>query len=329
MKPQALTLAIFVVITCCNHQLGMANTIPQNQPIAGDYLENVFITNTDSLTINQPDTTAIADIKTDSLVALPAKEDIDTAKIDGYKISKQFVRDFGYTTADVITYPFNSWQQRDYVKSAILIGVSGFTYAFLDDPIKEWAQRTRNSHSAFFSDKLQFVGQGYISAGIITTFEIYGLTFKQKKARRVAVLSAESFIISTGICTAMKYLAGRARPNTGEDHDHWYGPQISNKSQTSFFSGHTTAIFSMATVVALEYKNHKWVPPVIYTLSAFAAASRIHDNKHWTSDVIFAALLSHYVAKTVVRLHNKMGNKFYLAPEIGSNYNGLAMRYCF
>ena len=327
MKPEALTLALFIALACCTHQRTTADTLQHGNAIAICSADSVSIT--DSVRIQPPDSTAHVNVYTDSLATMPMSERCDSVVMTAYTLSKQFVRDFGHTTVDVFCYPFTSWENRDYVKSTILVGVTGLTYTMLDDPIKEWAQRTRNNHSAFFSTKLQFVGQGYVAAGIIATFEVYGLAFKQKKARRVAVLSAESFLISTGISTAMKYLAGRARPNTGADHDQWYGPQLTHKSQTSFFSGHTTAIFSMATVVALEYSNHKWVPPTIYSLAVLAAASRIHDNKHWASDVVFAALLSHYIAKTVVRLHKKMGNKFYLAPEIGGNYNGLAMRYCF
>ena len=327
MKPEALTLSIFIVIACCTQQFAVANTIQYSDSRTnGLPCSSVGY---DTLRALPPDSLLQSNSATDSLVAGKSQESKDSSGFPAYKITKQFVKDFMHTTGDVATYPITQWEKRDYIKSIILLGTSGLTYAVLDDPIKEWAQRTRNSHSAFFSDKLQFVGQGYLSAGIVASFEIYGLAARQKKPRRVALLSAESFILSTGICTAMKHLAGRARPNTGADHDQWYGPQVSHKSQTSFFSGHTTAIFSVATVVAIEYSNHKWVPPTIYTLATLAAASRIHDNKHWTSDVLFAALLSHYVAKTVVRLHNKMGNKFYLAPEISGNYNGLAMHYCF
>ena len=327
MKPEALILALFIAIACCTLQQATAGTPHQGCCMSEDTLNRVFVT--DTLLTVPPDTVAAAINYTDTLTVISVSESKDSIPFTLNGAAKQFVRDMGHTTISVATYPIKHWQQSDYIKSALLIGVSGMAYALLDDPVKNWAQRTRNSHSAFFSDKLQLMGQGYLSAGVVASFEIYGLAFKQKKARRVAVLSAESFIISTGICTVIKHLAGRARPNTGEDHDHWYGPQLTHKSQTSFFSGHTTAIFSVATVVALEYSNHKWMPPAIYSLATLAAASRIHDNKHWTSDVIFAALLSHYIAKTVVRLHNKMGNKFYLAPEIGSNYNGLAMHYCF
>ncbi len=327
MKPKALSLAILMALVCITHTFARINN-PQNlDHFIVDHPQNIL--RADTLIIALPDTLPQTLTVSDTISVGLSTENKDTSGFPAYKMTKQFVRDFGHTSVDVAIYPFAHWQNRDYLKAGILLGVSGLTYATLDDPIKAWAQRTRNSHSAFFSNQLQLVGQGYISAGIVASFEIYGIAFKQKKARRVAVLSAESFLISTGICTVIKHLAGRARPNTEADHDQWYGPQLTHKSQTSFFSGHTTAIFSVATVIAIEYKDHKWIPPTIYTLATLAAASRIHDNKHWTSDVVFAALLSHYVAKTVVRLHEKMGNKFYLAPEIAGNYNGLALLYCF
>jgi len=327
MKSEALYLAILLIISCL-----ISGNVQANLPQLIDTVivikpENPAVA--DTLISAPHDTLLQIEMGNDSLVALPCRPESDTRRFPAYRIAKLFVKDFGHTTADVAIYPFTQWENRDYRKAAILIGVTAFTYAVLDDPIKEWAQRTRTSHSAFFSDKFQIVGQGYLTAAAIASLEIYGLTFNQKKARRVALLSTESFIISSGICTVIKHLAGRARPNTGADHDLWYGPNFNSKTKTSFFSGHTTAVFSVATVIAMEYKNHKWVPPTVYTLATLAAASRIHDNKHWTSDVVFAALLTHYVAKTIVRLHEKMGNKFYLAPEIGGSYNGLSMHYCF
>jgi len=327
MKPEALSLAILMALTCVTITFAGTNNHLNHENSIVDHPQNSL--RADTLIIALPDTLPQTLTVSDTISAGLSTENVDTSGFPAYKMTKQFVRDFGHTSVDVAIYPFAHWQNRDYLKAGILLGVSGLTYATLDDPIKEWAQRTRNSHSAFFSNQLQLVGQGYIAAGIVASFEIYGIAFKQKKARRVAVLSAESFLISTGICTVIKHLAGRARPNTGANHDQWYGPQLTHKSQTSFFSGHTTAIFSVATVIAIEYKDYKWIPPTIYTLATLAAASRIHDNKHWTSDVVFAALLSHYVAKTVVRLHEKMGNKFYLAPEIAGSYNGLALLYCF
>ena len=56
-------------------------------------------------------------------------------------------------------------------------------------------------------------------------------------------------------------------------------------SPRSFPSGHTSATFATATVVQQHY-GWKWGAP-IYAVGGYVSISRMVDNKHWASDVIF------------------------------------------
>jgi membrane-associated phospholipid phosphatase len=73
---------------------------------------------------------------------------------------------------------------------------------------------------------------------------------------------------------ALKYTVGRTRPN-GDPR--------------SFPSGHTSATFATATVLQRHYGWKVGLP--FYALGAYTAASRIADDKHWTSDVIMGAVV--------------------------------------
>ena len=73
---------------------------------------------------------------------------------------------------------------------------------------------------------------------------------------------------------ALKYAVGRTRPNG---------------DVRSFPSGHTSATFATATVLQRHYGWKAGLP--FYALGAFTGASRIADDKHWTSDVIMGAVV--------------------------------------
>lgn len=78
----------------------------------------------------------------------------------------------------------------------------------------------------------------------------------------------------------LKYVVNEKRPNTN--------------ALTSFPSGHTSAAFAMATVLA-EYKpQYKWPA---YTLASAIGFSRVEAGSHYWQDVAAGALLGHYIAK--------------------------------
>ena len=66
---------------------------------------------------------------------------------------------------------------------------------------------------------------------------------------------------------------------------------------SSFPSGHSAAAFSVATVVANRYGNHKWVPWVVYGMATAISLSRVTTNAHFSSDVFLGAAIGYTTAK--------------------------------
>ena len=79
-------------------------------------------------------------------------------------------------------------------------------------------------------------------------------------------------IVNGVVTQGIKAAAGRRRPNGGPH---------------SFPSGHTSATFATAEVIR-EHYGWKWGAP-LYALGAYVSVSRMVDNKHWASDVIFGS----------------------------------------
>ncbi len=87
----------------------------------------------------------------------------------------------------------------------------------------------------------------------------------------------------------VKYAADRTRPN-GDPR--------------SFPSGHASTSFAMAMVLQEDYGWKLGVPA--FVASTYTAASRVTDNQHWLSDVVFGAVLGMVSGRTVtVRLRDK------------------------
>ncbi|MCH7938467.1 MAG: phosphatase PAP2 family protein [Candidatus Marinimicrobia bacterium] len=81
-------------------------------------------------------------------------------------------------------------------------------------------------------------------------------------------------LVTVGTTTGLlKVAVGRERPNQA--------------SRTSFPSGHTSAAFGVAEVIRTLYGPRAGRP--FYLAAVITGISRIHDNKHYPSDVIAGA----------------------------------------
>jgi hypothetical protein len=165
---------------------------------------------------------------------------------------------------------------------------------------------------------------GFLTAG---AFFGAGLVLKDARARDTGYLAASAMLQSFLIDSVGKGLTGRQRPFVN-GQDHWTGPGAFFKSfdkdqadrYTSFPSGHTAAAFSLATVVALQYRHSAWVPVVAYTIAGGVGLSRVGLDKHWASDVAVGALIGHLVGRLVVRNHGRGGRLAAMAACTGRGF---------
>ncbi|MFC1769993.1 phosphatase PAP2 family protein, partial [Nitrospirota bacterium] len=95
-------------------------------------------------------------------------------------------------------------------------------------------------------------------------------------------------------------------------------------------SGHSSAAFSVMTVFAHQYRDTKWVPYAAYGTAALTALSRVHDDKHWASDVLFGGAVGIFSARSVLDVHGEGSNKnVSITPIILSGRPGLMASYIF
>ena len=227
-------------------------------------------------------------------------------QIDTLRLNKHYLGKYWSDTKRIVTAPAH-WDKRDWTKFAIYTGATA-SLLFVDEQIDEafqtthlYAGETGENISANFFEPF---GAKYT---LITTgaFFTYGLLANDGRSRSTGLLALESFILSSAFVRLPKYLFGRNRPDSGVgvtpfDFEGPGGGQ-------SFPSGHTIAVFSVASVIANQYADTKWVPVASYTIAGLAGLSRIYDGKHWASDVLMSAVLGTLIGNMVCQKEKHHG----------------------
>ena len=96
-----------------------------------------------------------------------------------------------------------------------------------------------------------------------------------------------------------------------------------NSSKTfSFPSGHAAITFADATVLQ-QHLGWKAALPT-YAVASYVAISRLHDNRHYLSDVVFGAATGVIVGRTVT-WHGR--NNYPITPVVGPDLMGLMIQW--
>jgi membrane-associated phospholipid phosphatase len=126
-----------------------------------------------------------------------------------------------------------------------------------------------------------------------------GVVLKDGKLKQVGLLSVAAGLAAQIVTEGFKVGFSRKRPIADAGPYAFY-----EKGNKSFFSGHSVGAFSLATVIAETYKDNKIIPYVAYGLATLTAYSRMHDRKHWATDVLAGAIMGHLITKATIRLMN-------------------------
>ena len=202
-----------------------------------------------------------------------------------------------------------------------------FVYIYVDQDLKDWSQKSKTKESQSVADVVEKFGNGrypvFTSAGLYIT----GALIKREKPKRVALLMLESYALSGAFSQVAKFAANRKRPWNDARYNEWKGPRIYD-TYSSFFSGHSSTAFSFATILASEYKDKKWIAPVAYSVASLSAASRIHDNAHWASDVFLGSAVGYFFGKALVKYHTCDNPKLSIKPAmLQGGITGLQIKF--
>lgn len=224
------------------------------------------------------------------------------------KINKACVVDYSKSfftdTRDYLVQPFK-WKAKELaLYGSVLAG--GVAIYFADDWINDQISFPNNNQQQAIKYGLSYFGNGFYTMPLMAGMFFYGLSAKKERPFNTALMGVKSFVLSTIFTRALKYSLNRSRPGLEQGSQFWGGPF--NAFSLSFPSGHTTGAFAVASVLARNYSDNKWIPITSYSLATAVGVSRIWTKKHWASDVVFGALIGWSVG-TVVSKIDCLGEK--------------------
>jgi len=141
-----------------------------------------------------------------------------------------------------------------------------------------------------FADIGNIGGNGFTLAGISVATYIAGSVIEDEKIIATGKALIESQIVAAVMTSAIKVSTGRERPDGS-----------GNRFTSSFPSGHASGSFALASTVDTMYGHKIGIP--LYMFAGFVGYSRLSDNKHFLSDVLFGAALGTAVGSGVAKIH--------------------------
>jgi membrane-associated phospholipid phosphatase len=116
-----------------------------------------------------------------------------------------------------------------------------------------------------------------------------------------ALLAGEAYADSAIVDLGVKAVTRRKRPADvppgAPFTDTFFNGGKSPFKGSSFPSGHAAGVFSVATVIATRYHNHRWVPWAVYGFATAVSFSRVTTSAHFPSDVFLGAALGYTITR--------------------------------
>lgn len=210
--------------------------------------------------------------------------------------------------------------QKKLRRNSVTAAVTMLTFAS-DQSIRDtWQEDIRSPTTDDISSTLGYTGSRAGGITILGSAYLYGLTSGHHHIRETAQLSAQAVLITQTIA-GVKWLAGRKRP-VDSVNDAW---DWGNDDGHSFFSGHSSGVWSAAGVVAERYPDNKKLRLGVYSWATAVSLTRINEDAHWASDLLFGGLVGYGVGVTVARYDPFSSNSVYVLPSIDSDNGGVTL----
>lgn len=222
---------------------------------------------------------------------------------------------------------------------AMLLGtvVVGGAISVFDSRLSVGLQRVGGDDMSAPSTVGSFIG-GPVPLALGAAFyaggRLSGNGFVQQTGREVM----RAVLISGGMTALVKGAVGRARPFAAPGDPDVFSPGhgFTNGSLASFPSGHTSAAFATATVLARELNaahpgGRLLTNTLLFGGATFVGFSRVYQQQHWPSDVVAGAALGAITGYEVVSHargdRSPIGHRLFSHVSVGPSQHGAAIQW--
>jgi membrane-associated phospholipid phosphatase len=206
---------------------------------------------------------------------------------------------FLHDQKDMWLFPVELGQGRHWLPALFITGGTAVFIASDPQTMPHFRQTT-DFHG--FNRVFSTTGTGAAIAVVPAVFYGVSLLRHDSYDQGSALFAGEAVADDAILMVVMKAIARRARPTefpvTGPYNDTFFHSNASFFGKgTSFPSGHALMAFSVATVFARRYREHRWVPYLAYAAASAIAFSRITTGAHFPSDVFVGSALGFVIAR--------------------------------
>lgn len=149
-------------------------------------------------------------------------------------------------------------------------------------------------HNLFLPGKI--IGIGYVQAGSSLAVYAWGRARHEPRVSHVGMDLLRAQILVGTLTYGLKVSTRRERPD--------------GSNRQSFPSGHASVTFASALVLQ---RHFGWWSLPTFLVASYTAASRLHENRHYLSDVVAGAAVGVIAGRTVTR-HG--GSNYALLPVV-------------
>src|SRR5262245_49507483 len=115
---------------------------------------------------------------------------------------------------------------------------------------------------------VSYAGSIYSVAATAGTFYLVGRETHNRRARETGILTAQAAVDTVIVVGALKAITQRERPSGGHERSEFFD------GGSSFPSGHSAQAWTMATIVADEYHDHRLVQVAAYGIASAVSLAR-------------------------------------------------------
>jgi hypothetical protein len=210
---------------------------------------------------------------------------------------RQLPKNFISDQKDMWLFPTKLAKGRHLLPTVAIVGATAGLLAA--DPHDVGYFRNTSSFHGFnraFHGKITTGEIGIVPA----SFYLIGLIRKDSYSEKTGLFAGEALLDSMVAYGVINAVTRRLRPSDippqGPFDDTFFRAHNGIFGH-SFPSGHTMEAFAVATVIAIRYRNHRWVPWVAYGVAGAIAFSRVTLQSHFPSDVFLGAALGYCIAR--------------------------------
>jgi undecaprenyl-diphosphatase len=165
----------------------------------------------------------------------------------------------------------------------------------MDRPVIEFVRTLQSLWIERLGDAGYWIGKGWTLAAISGLFVAIGYLRKRPALHQAGLRGWVAHAVTAILVQSLKHGIGRPRPRLHRDDEFFTGPTMES-GLDSFPSGHTSASFAVAAVVARCCPALAWPA---FALAGYVSLTRVFRGSHFVSDAVAGVVLGLVVGTLV------------------------------